>query len=81
MSIQGENEVNNVSLLSNDGDAIATIETTDIGDKVYVATFVVPGQLFQLQIKGNNSKGNPFSRISSIGVQISDVDLKRGMHT
>ena len=72
-------EFEEATLLTNEGDVIETHNLTSLSDGVYASTFVPPATSFQLQITGVDSSGNTVSRISTTGVQTSDVNLELGM--
>ena len=70
---------NRASLLDNSGGAVQALNLTSTGDGGYIVSdLFTPPEIFQLQIHGFDSNGNPISRISSSGVQTVDVDLRLG---
>ena len=76
--IQGTS-FNRASLLDNSGGVVQTLNLTSTGDGGYIVSdLFTPPEIFQLQIHGFDSNGNPISRISSSGVQTVDVDLRLG---
>ncbi len=67
-----------VTLLDAKGEEIQTYNLSATNNDTYGSIFVPPVALFQLQITGEDRKGNSIVRISSTGVQVSDVDLRLG---
>ncbi len=67
-----------VTLLDAKGEEIQTFNLSATNNETYGSVFVPPVAFFQLQITGEDRKGNSIVRISSTGVQVSDVDLRLG---
>ena len=66
------------TLLAANGDPIQTLNLTAATNTSYVSLFMPPVTSFQLQIIGEDSEGNQIIRITTTGVQVSDIDLKLG---
>ena len=44
----------------------------------FVTHFIPPDTQFHWQIEGRDEKGNNFSRITDIAIEVSDIDLTLG---
>ena len=72
--------VQELNLISSDGADLLSIFNTTLGENEYLGVFSPPSEPFVLQALGTDNNGLNFSHISDTAVEVSTINLARGMY-
>ena len=71
--------VDSIKLVDSAGTVFQKInDVLFLDDNTFVTHFIPPDTQFHWQIEGRDEKGNNFSRITDIAIEVSDIDLTLG---